>query len=83
MLNKTKGKFFQATIDYPGREVSENGVCPGTQKINAVIKVPDPTEIKELRSFPGLVNYFRKFIKGLAKIVAPLTELLRKEAQWK
>ena len=72
-LNITKCKFFQTTIDYLGREILENGVRPGTQKINAVIKAPDPTDIKELRSFLGLVNYFRKFIKGFAKIVAPLS----------
>ena len=78
-MNVTKWKFFQTTIDYLDREISENRVHPGLQKINAVVKAPDPTDIKELRYFLGLVNYFRKFIKGFAKIVASLTELLRKD----
>ena len=82
-LNLTKCEFFQTAINYLGREISVDGVRPGTNKIKAVIKAAEPTDIKELRSFLGLVSYFRKFIEDLSKIVAPLTDLLRKVARWK
>ncbi|KAK4383414.1 Transposon Ty3-I Gag-Pol polyprotein [Sesamum angolense] len=41
-----------------------------------------PSKIAYLRSFLGLVNYYRRFIKGYSKIVNPLKDLLRKDQKW-
>lgn len=80
-LNPAKCKFFQKTIEYLGREISVDGVRPGEHKINAVIKAPIPSNVKEVRQFLGFAEYFRKFVKDLAKKVSPLTNLLRKDIQ--
>ena len=44
---------------------------------------PTPKNIQELRSFLGLINYYGKFILNAATILAPLNDLLRKDAKWK
>lgn len=77
-LNLTKCRFFQEQIEYLGREITGEGVSPGSSKIMAVMKVEDPINVKQVRQFLGLAGYFRKFIKNFAQIVLPLTILLRK-----
>ena len=46
-------------------------------KIDAIVKAPEPTNVQELRSFLGLLNYYGKFIQNLSSILHPLNRLLR------
>ena len=41
-----------------------------------------PTTPKQVRAFLGLVGYYRKFIKGFAKITKPLTLLTRQQVKF-
>jgi hypothetical protein len=43
---------------------------------------PVPVNVKDVRSFLGLANYFRRFIQGYSKMVAPLNNLLKEATQW-
>ena len=51
-------------------------------KIWAIQEREAPTKVIELRSFLGLVNYYRRFISGYSNKVAPLTKLLKKNKPW-
>ena len=51
-------------------------------KVQVIKKWPVPSKVTELRSFLGLANYYRKFIKGYSKMVSPLIDLLKKDNQW-
>ena len=65
-----------------GREITSEGIGPGSHKIQAISKVNDPSNVKQVRQFLGLAGYFRKFIKDFVRKVAPLTNLLRKNVPW-
>ena len=51
-------------------------------KVKAIQEWEPPTKVSELRSFLGLVNYYRRFLKSYSKRAAPLTDLLKKATSW-
>ena len=51
-------------------------------KVKAISEREAPTNIKQLQSFLGCTNFYRKFIKDYARKVKPLTELLQKETKY-
>lgn len=74
-----KCEFFRKEVQFLGHTVSEDGVRPNQDKIVAIQNWPLPTTEKEIRQFLGLLGYYRRFIKDFAKLVKPLTSLLRKD----
>ena len=56
--------------------VSANGIQADPKKIEAITNWPVPSSVKEVRKFLGFAGYYRRFIKGFAKIARPLNNLL-------
>ena len=69
-LKASKCYFAQTSVKYLGHIVSRDGVAPCPEKCEAVKSFPTPTDVKSLRSFLGLANYYRKFVKGFSQIAA-------------
>ena len=67
---------------YLGPEIDEKGLHPVEEKVDAVRKAPVPSNISELRSFLGMVQYYHSFLPNLATTLAPLHKLLEKDVQW-
>ena len=65
-------------MSYLGHIVSEKGVECDPSNIKVVQEWPEPTNVHEVRSFLGTANYYRRFVKGFAKLAGPLTRLTRK-----
>jgi len=51
-------------------------------KVNGVLSWPEPKNVKDIRKFLGLTNYYRRFIKNFAQVARPMNVLMRKDAKW-
>ena len=50
--------------------------------MEAIIEWPRPTTVTEVRSFLGLIGYYRRFVKDFCKIAVPLTRLTKKNVKF-
>lgn len=73
-----KSEFLRKEVLYLGHTITKDGLKPNNDKIDAVLKYPLPKTTTEIKSFLGLVGYYRRFIKDFAKITQPLTACLKK-----
>ena len=70
-------QFFLKEIQYLGHILSTTGIQPLPSKTHAIQHMNPPMTPKV-----GLVGYYRKFIKGFAKIAKPLTLLTRQQVKF-
>src|SRR4051812_23925424 len=78
----SKCEFFKERVEFLGHIVSSEGVETEVKKVQTVADWLEPKNIKEVMSFLGLYNYYRRFIKGYSAISAPITNLLRKDREF-
>jgi hypothetical protein len=76
----SKCTFAQQQLSYLGHTISAASLATDPAKISVVQSWPTPTNVKDVRSFLGLVGYYRKFVRNFAVIAKPLTNLLKKQA---
>ena len=81
-LNKDKCTFGARELTFLGHIISAEGVKPDPRKVEAITKMPIPTNKTELQRFMGMVNYLGKFIPRLSDETAPLRELLKKDVEF-
>jgi cleavage and polyadenylation specificity factor subunit 1 len=76
-VNLQKCKFFQNSVVYLGHEVSADGVKPVSRRVDALLEMPPPADVKELRRFLGTVGFYHRYIDHYSHHAAPLTDLLK------
>ena len=62
--------------------VNANGIQPIQDKVKAIRKAPPPTNITELQSFLGVLQYYVKFVPNLSTVLHPLYERLKAGVEW-
>ena len=82
-INLKKCEFGSQNVSYLGFRLTPEGIKPGTDKLKAVAQTSPPSNIKEVRQFLGLCNFFRGHVKNFAMVSAPLTALTKKDNPWK
>ncbi|CAF5169031.1 unnamed protein product, partial [Rotaria magnacalcarata] len=74
-LNPSKCSIFRQQIDYLSHTISEQGVKPNNEKIQAIIKLREPTTLAEANKFLGAISWYRKFIPRFASVAAPIHKI--------
>jgi len=62
--------------------IGPNGIEMEKEKMNGVLSWPEPKNVKDVRKFLGLANYYRRFIKDFAQVARPMNMLTRKDVKW-
>ena len=71
-LSVDKCAFFKTEVSYLGHMVGRDGIKPLESNVRAILEFPRPDTIKKLRTFNGMVNFYKKFIKGSEELMKPL-----------
>ena len=82
-VNAKKSFFAKDALEYLGYWITREGIQPVTSKINAIANIAAPKTKKQLRSFIGLVNYYRDMWARRSHVLAPLASLTSKTTKWK
>jgi hypothetical protein len=75
-LNKCE--FWLKEVSFLGHIISEGGISINPCKVKDVLSWNTPQNVSDIKSFLGLVGYYRRFIEGFSKISKPMIELLAK-----
>ncbi|KAL1197945.1 putative mitochondrial protein [Cardamine amara subsp. amara] len=65
-----------------GHKISENGIEVDKAKVDVMMQLQPPKNVKDIGSFLGHAGFYRRFIKDFSKIARPLTRLLCKEQEF-
>ncbi|GFY62929.1 hypothetical protein TNIN_305641 [Trichonephila inaurata madagascariensis] len=76
-INPSKCTFGVPTLNFLGFQVCSSGIKPLEDRVEAILKFPQPTTITQLRRFLGMLNYYRRFIGQAVHILAPLVNSLK------
>ena len=81
-LNVEKCAFDKMSMPFLGQIVSNDGIRPDPQKVQAIKEMKSPQNVTEVRRFLGMANQLAKFSLPLVDHTKPLRELLEKDTAW-
>nr|XP_022906017.1 uncharacterized protein LOC111417855 [Onthophagus taurus] len=81
-FSKDKCSFCRESLKYLGYVVDRNGLRVDPDKVRAILEIPLPRKVSEVRRMVGVASWYRHFVSNFSTIISPLTSLLRKNQKF-
>jgi len=81
-LKPEKCSFEKDKVEFLGLIIKDGKVAMDNVKVRGILDWPTPTCVKDIQSFMGFANFYRRFIAGFSDVARPMNDLLRKDVQW-
>jgi hypothetical protein len=82
-VNAEKSSFCALETEYLGFILTREGIKLQQQKVNAILQVALPHNVKQVRSFVGMLNHYKAMIPCRSHLLTPLTALTKKNVKFK
>ena len=70
-LNGLKCQFAVNNVKFIGHSITKAGIGPDSEKVRSMLEYPRPSNTKSLRSFQGMMQFYKRYILHFSKIAAP------------
>ena len=80
---RSKCQFGVHSVSFLGHRIDGEGVHPLPDKVNAIKNAPTPQNVRQLKSYLGILSYYSKYLPNLSSTLAPLYQLLCKNNKWR
>ena len=80
-MQSSQSDFWLKEVAFLGHMITDGGIKVDPGKITEILNWKQPTNVSKIRSFLGLVGYYRIFIEAFSKLVKPLTSLREKSKE--
>ena len=82
-LNSEKLQLKQQSVNFFGHTLTQDGILPAADKLEALKNISAPSNTKELLSLLGLITYLNRFSAKVAELTAPLRELTKRNVHFR
>ena len=77
-----KSSFHQREVEFLGYRISDGGISMTSKKVEDIQVWNTPQSVKDVQSFMGFANFYRRFKEGFSNIAIPLTDITKKNVKW-
>lgn len=77
LINQAKCKFGHKSVKFLGHLIDEKGIHPLPEKVSAITDFPEPSEVRGLKRFLAMLNFYHRFIPNAAQIQFPLLSFIK------
>lgn len=81
-VNRDKCELFKGTVEYLGHLIDGTGIRPKGDNLDAILKCSRPSDVTQLKSYLGTLNFYGKFLPNLSTLLSPLYALLKAKVKY-